>query len=82
MSSDEVTKIERKLEEQTNAFLAGLSKLGDRVSALEIQQARREGRESVMTGGNINWQKLAMSLAKSLGYGLGAAYLIAKALLG
>lgn len=83
MSSEEIRRLEKKLDQRADDIMAGMSKLGERVSSLELDKARREGRESVLgTTESLDWRKLAMSLAKSLGYGLGAAYLIAKAFLG
>lgn len=81
MSVEEIKRIERKLEEQNKLIQEGFDKWGARVSKLELSEAERKGRESVMVGSSVNWSKVALSLAKSLGVALGLAYLIAQALL-
>lgn len=81
MSSDEIKRLERKLDDLTDLTQSGFSKIDERVKDIELKQARQEGKESVMTGSNVNWQPILLSLAKALGIAIGLAYLLAEALL-
>lgn len=81
MSADETKRLEKKLDELTSLTQAGFSKMDERVKAIELKQARQEGRDSVVNGTKINWGAILLSLAKALGIAIGLAYLLAEALL-
>lgn len=89
MSESETKNLAKKIDSLRDDILSEIKATNGRISALELDKARREGRESVLGAAgagskpeSLDWKKLAMVLAQSLGYGLGAAYLIAKAFFG
>lgn len=81
MPTEEIRRLERKVDDLTELAQGGFSKLDERVKLIELKQARQEGKESVMTGSRVNWQPVLLALAKALGLAIGLAYLLVEALL-
>jgi len=77
--SPELKGIREDIKQLGDKVTAGFEKMNGRVKKLELDNAREEGRRSIMVSqGSVDWPKVTLSLAKSLGIGLGIAYLIAQ----
>lgn len=79
---DRASSLDKKMDRNTTITTTGFDKMNGRVKKLELDKARRDGIASVMRPGDgLDWKKLSLSLAKSLGIGLSIAYLLAQAFL-
>lgn len=52
----------------------------NRVSKLELDQARQEGRDSVIKTGEMNWKKIALALIGIISTSLAIAYTVVQSI--
>lgn len=58
----EIREIKDTVKDIQKDVKDGFSKVNGRISALEISEAKRQGRESVITSGEMDWKKMAFIL--------------------
>lgn len=73
---NDIKDIRADVKEVVQKVDAGFSTMDGRVKNLELEQARQQGRESVMKGSNMDWRKLSGGLILILGTSLSIAYVI------
>ncbi len=88
MSTSDIREIKQQfrelrdeLKQNTRLTQDGFEKMNERVQKLELDQARREGRDSVMNTADLDWKKVALALVGILKTAATAALLIAQAVL-
>lgn len=78
---EDMRRIERKVDDGNEQTRNGFDKVNGRLKRVELWRAKQEGRQSVVNSSTVNWQKIALALAKSIPIALGIAYIVVEWLL-
>lgn len=77
----DIHELRDEVKANTKVTLEGFETMNGRVKTLELSEARRQGRESVSNGSDLDWKKLALQLVGILATGAAIGLAIARAVL-
>lgn len=77
----QISDMRRELRNELHQSIQAINTMDERVRQLELDKARREGKESVVTTGDLSWRKATLSVLGILSTATTAALVIAQAVL-